>query len=113
MQLDIRRIVIFTGDLARLTAFYRDVIGLEIVGQEDGWVDFAAGACRLALHAGKSKVGNRSPKIFFYTDDVGSTRAMLIKRGLTTLGPIHSTDSFDMCDATDPDGNRIGISSRK
>jgi len=111
MSLELRRLILFTANLADMTAFYRDVIGLQVVGQEEGWVDFNAGVCRLALHVGKSKVGARPPKIVFHAADVAGARASLIKRGLADAGPVKS-GNFDMCDCKDPDGNRFQISSR-
>jgi len=112
MPLEIRRLILFTANLAGMAAFYRDVIGLEVASQEDGWIDFKAGACHLALHAGKAKVGNRPPKVVFYAADVAAVRAALIGRGLTQAGPVKSTSHFDMCDCKDPDGNPFQISSR-
>jgi catechol 2,3-dioxygenase-like lactoylglutathione lyase family enzyme len=113
MPLELRRVVLFTPNLVAMTAFYRDVVGLELSNREDGWVDFKAGACCLALHAGKSVVGSRPPKIAFYAADVATARATLVKRGLADAGKITSTGSFDMCDCKDPDGNPFQISSRK
>ena len=112
MHLVLRRVILFTANLESMTAFYRDVIGLEIVGREDGWVDFSAGACGLALHAGRPKAGARPPKIVFRAADVASARATLIKRGLADAGPVKSTGKFDLCDAKDPDGNPFQLSSR-
>jgi catechol 2,3-dioxygenase-like lactoylglutathione lyase family enzyme len=112
MHLNLRRVIIFTADVDKLAAFYRDVIGLEIVGREPGWIDFAAGACNIALHTGKPTPGNWPPKLVFYAADVAAARAVLMKRGVK-FGPIKSTKTFDMCDARDPDGNKIGLSSRK
>ena len=108
MNLHLRRIVLFTDNLEAMTAFYRDVIGLKIAGREKGWVDFEAGACNIALHAGKSVVGSRPPKLVFYAADVAATRAALVKRG-AKMGRIVSTAHFDMCDGKDPDGNRIEL----
>ncbi len=113
MSLELRRIVLFTANMEAMTAFCRDVIGLPVVGRDEGWVDFAAGACGLALHSGKSVVGNRPPKIVFTAADVAAARAMLVKRGLGQAGPVKSTGSFDMCDCKDPDGNAFQLSSRK
>jgi catechol 2,3-dioxygenase-like lactoylglutathione lyase family enzyme len=113
MDLSLRRIILFTPNMDEMTAFYRDVMGLKIAGREKGWVDFDAGGCALALHAGKSVVGKRSPKISFYVKDVAAARATLGKRGLA-LSKVISTDvGFDMCGGKDPDGNVIAISSRK
>ncbi|MFX9181223.1 VOC family protein, partial [Acinetobacter baumannii] len=53
-MLELRRVILFTPRLEAMTAFYRDVIGLEVVRQEEGWVELAAGACAIALHAGAS-----------------------------------------------------------
>lgn len=112
MPLELRRVILFSSRLAEMTAFYRDVMGLAVTGQEEGWVDFNAGGCALALHAGKATVGSRPPKIVFYAGDVAKARAELVKRGLISAGAVQSSDRFDMCDFQDPDGNRIQISSR-
>jgi len=112
MPLEIRRVIVFTANLPALTAFYRDVLGLEVANLEKGWVEFSAGGCGLALHAGKSVIGRRPPKIAFYAADVSATRQTLIRRGLSDAGPVKSTGAFDMCDCKDPDGNRFQISSR-
>jgi len=113
MTLELRRVILFTPRLAEMADFYSNVLGLKVIGREDGWVDFAAGPCGLALHAGASKVGNRPPKLAFYAADVSGARTALLKKGLAQAGPVKSTASFDMCDCKDPDGNRFQISSRR
>jgi hypothetical protein len=112
MDLALKRIIIFSADVPRLSAFYRDVIGLPVIGTETGWVELDAGGCRIAIHAGPSKVGQRPPKLVFQATDVGTTRSNLILRGFKGLGAVKSTPVFDMCDGRDPDGNAIQISSR-
>ncbi len=113
LPLELRRVILFTEKLPELTIFYRDLLGLELAGQEEGWVDFEAGACGIALHAGRSSIGNRPPKIVLYAADVAAARAALVERGVKTLGSVKSTGSFDMCDGKDPDGNPFQISSRR
>ena len=112
MKLDLSRIILFTADVPRLADFYRDVIGLEVVGEEAGWVELAAGPCTIALHAGKARPGARPPKLVFHAADVAAAKAALVKRGAEDLGPVKSARSFDMCDGRDPDGNPFQISSR-
>ena len=112
MTLKLRRVILFTSRLAEMTDFYSTIMGLEMTAREDGWVDFAAGPCSLALHAGASKVGNRPPKLAFYASDVSGARADLLKRGMAKAGPVKSAGHFDLCDFKDPDGNPIQISSR-
>lgn len=111
MKLSMRRVILFTSRMDAMTAFYRDVIGLRIAGREEGWVDFEAGDCRIALHAEGGPVGKRPPKLAFFAADVAAARATLVKRGLK-MGPVVSAKTFDMCNGKDPDGNPIQISSR-
>ena len=112
MTLELRRVILFTPNLESMTAFYRDVLGLSVTTREPGWVEFAAGGCGLALHAGKSEVGKRPPKLAFFSSDVAATRALLIGRGLVDAGPVKSAGQFAMCDCRDPDGNLFQISGR-
>lgn len=113
MTLELRRVIVFTSRLPEMEQFYRHVLGLEVPRREEGWVEFAAGGCRLALHAGSSKVGSRAPKLAFFAADVAGARATLLKQGLAQAGDVKSSTHFDMCDFKDPDGNRLQVSSRQ
>lgn len=112
MELKMRRVVIFTERMPRMAAFYRDVLGLQQIADDDGWKEFAAGGCNIALHNGSPEVGKRPPKVTFYCSDVGATREELIKRG-AKMGKLRSGSGLDLCDGKDPDGNSIGLSNRK
>jgi predicted enzyme related to lactoylglutathione lyase len=112
VELKVRRIIVFTDRMDAMSAFYRDVLGLAVAGKEEGWVDFAAGDCNVALHAGGGKGAKRQPKIVFAAKDVAAARATLVKRG-AKMGKIMSAKSFDMCDGVDPDGNPFQVSSRR
>ncbi len=112
MSLELRRVILFTANLEAMTAFYRDVLGLPVIAREKGWVEFAAGGCGLALHAGTSAVGKRPPKLAFYAADVAATRKLLVERGLADAGLVKSTGNLALCDGKDPDGNPFQISSR-
>jgi catechol 2,3-dioxygenase-like lactoylglutathione lyase family enzyme len=111
MRLEIRRIIIFTVNMVEMARFYRDVMGLQPVADEDNWKDFRAGTCNIALHKGASAVGKRPPKLAFYAADVAAMRATLIKRG-AAMGKLIAGRDIDMCDGKDPDGNPFTISSR-
>ncbi|MBI3857099.1 MAG: hypothetical protein HY293_15545 [Planctomycetes bacterium] len=99
--------ILFSGDLPRLTAFYRDLLGLPIRegSPEEGWVDFGA----LALHRGAARRG--SAKIAFWTADVKKTRDELVKRG-AKLGKVKDFGSLVLCDGRDPEGNCFQLSNR-
>jgi len=111
MQLTLRRIVLFTPDMPRLTAFYRDVLGLPLRVDEPGWKEFDAGGCGIALHNGTSAVGKRPPKLNFWSEDVAATRDALVARG-AKLGKIMSRPGLTRCEGKDPDGNHFQISNR-
>jgi catechol 2,3-dioxygenase-like lactoylglutathione lyase family enzyme len=113
IRLEIRRAILFTGRFATMRDFYRDVIGLALVEDEDGWADFDAGPIRLALHAGKgSGKDSAGPiKLTFHCEDIEAGRAQLTARGVE-MGEILRFDGTAICDGYDPDGNRFQISSR-
>jgi|AraplaMF_Col_mMF_1032025.scaffolds.fasta_scaffold00126_6 catechol 2,3-dioxygenase-like lactoylglutathione lyase family enzyme len=111
MELALRGITIFTSDMEKMAAFYRDVIGLKLVEDLPGWKLFDAGGCRLALHKGKSRVGARPPKIGFYAKDVAKAKAWLEARG-AKLSKIHASDVVSFCNGKDPEGNAYAITNR-
>ncbi len=111
MELAISGITIFTGNMEKMAAFYRDVIGLKLIEDTPGWKMFDAGKCRLALHRGKSRVGARPPKIGFYAKDVAKAKAWLEARG-AKLGVIHASEEVSFCNGKDPDGNVYAITNR-
>jgi catechol 2,3-dioxygenase-like lactoylglutathione lyase family enzyme len=112
MELSIKRIIMFTGRMRPMADFYRDVIGLRQIADEDGWKEFEAGGCNVALHNGTSAVGRRPPKLVFYSSDVATARDFLLKRG-APVGKVKSGSGLDLCEGKDPDGNPFQISNRK
>lgn len=112
MKLTLKRIVIFTENIQSLELFYKNVIGLSVIGKQTGWVEFDGGGCSVALHHGKPVIGRRPPKLVFFAADVAAARATVMKRGAVPLTEVQSTATFDMCDGKDPDGNPFQISSR-
>ena len=111
MRLEMRRVILFTKDMTRMTAFYRDVLGLELRSDEPGWKEFAAGGCAIALHNGTSAPGTRPPKIVFFARDVAATRGELNARG-AKFGKVKEGKGLALCDGKDPDGNPVGLSNR-
>ncbi|MEI9993206.1 MAG: VOC family protein [Rhizomicrobium sp.] len=104
------RIILFTGKMDAMSAFYEEVLGLKRVTDEKGWREFAAGPIRIALHSGPASPGRKGPKIVFYAKDVAATRAKLVARG-ATFGKVHVGEGFSLCDGKDPDGNPVQLSN--
>ena len=111
MALALARIIYFTRRLDVMTAFYRDVLGLELIVHEKGWREFRAGGCIVALHEGPAAKPGRSPKLAFYAADVAAMKTALEANG-AVMGKIWSSPSVTFCDGHDPDGNAFSISDR-
>ena len=116
----LRRTMIFVKDLARMTAFYRDGLGLRLIpesGQEH-WVEFDAGGCLLALHEIPAEISREivitnppeprqgTPlKLVFETLDLEAARSHLLSHGAV----MHEPRSWGACDGLDPEGNVFQI----
>ncbi len=115
-RLEMRRIILFTADVATLARWYERVFGLRVHELEEGWAELDAGGCRLALHrapkrATKGKRVDCGHKIVFAAKDVAKARASLLARG-AKLGPVRRFGALHLCDGRDPAGNAIQISNR-
>ncbi len=110
MKMKMARIILFTNQMDKMTAFYRDVLGLKQVTNDPGWREFAAGGVTVALHSGRPSPGRKGPKIAFHAKDVAALREKLVKRG-AKFGEV-STGEFHLCNGKDPDGNPIQLSNR-
>jgi len=115
MSYAMRRVILFTHNFAAMRDFYRDMLGLEVVEEDDGWADLAAGGCNIAIHAaGKGAAsgdGEGPHKIVFHADDVAAAREDLMSRG-ANMGPVKVFGELHLCDGDDPDGNRFQFSNR-
>ena len=106
-----RRVILFTRNMEKMTAFYRDVMGLKQVTDDKGWREFAAGGgMRIALHSGPPTPPVKGPKLGFKSNDVAKLREALNARG-GKFGKVR-LGAYQLCDGKDPDGNAISLSNR-
>lgn len=119
--MELRRTIIFAKDLERMTAFYRDGLGLRVLPERSlpGWVELEAGACLVALHAIPEEIARgieitdparprseNAIKLVFVTPDLAAARAHLLAHG-AVMGEARS---WGACDGLDPEGNVFQIS---
>ena len=104
-------VILFTGQMDDMSRFYGEVLGPNLITNEKGWREFAAGGARIALHSGPSSPGRKGPKIVFHTTDVAGLRETLVARG-ARFGKVREGEMFCLCDGKDPDGNPIQLSDR-
>jgi catechol 2,3-dioxygenase-like lactoylglutathione lyase family enzyme len=117
MRLD--HAMLFVRDLERMTAFYRDVMGLKPVEatRMDDWVEFDGGPIHFALHAIPAHIAKDivvpdppkpreqgSCKFTFTVDDLAAEEARLTAHGVMI---IHRP--WGAWDVVDPEGNVLGM----
>ncbi len=114
-SLQLARVVLYVADIPKVAAFYQKYFGLSpVAAPEKGWLELGPrqGGCCIALHqASAGQKRGSEIKLVFAVDDVYSAKASLEAAGLK-LGVIHELEDFEFCNAKDPAGNSISISSR-
>ena len=117
---DIGQIALTVSDVAKATAFYRDVLGLKFLfGAGPNLAFLAAGSVRVMLTTpqGHGEVGKNSV-LYFKTTDLAATHAAIVGRGaanehapqLIAKLPDHE---LWMGFVRDPDGNLVGLMEEK
>lgn len=117
---DIGQIAITVSDVAKATAFYRDVLGLKFLFSAGPNLAFlAAGSVRIMLSTpqGAGEPGKNST-LYFKVADIAAAHAAIVARGaanertpqLTAKMPDHE---LWMAFLRDPDGNLVGLMEEK
>jgi lactoylglutathione lyase len=109
-------VIWFVESLDRSVAFYRDVVGLEVRLEGDGYVEFATENTKFALFE-RAKLpeligrdGGHAPcgEIAFVVDDVDDEARRLQAAGATILtGPVDRPWRQRTLHVADPDGNVV------
>ncbi len=117
MEAHFGRIVIYSKQIEKMSAFYEKYFGYKSKSlPNDRIVELLppGGGVVIMLHpAAKSvKTGQVTVKLVFDVKNVAQVRNQCLKAGLK-FGTIHQADSYAFANAKDPDKNSIQISSRK
>jgi predicted enzyme related to lactoylglutathione lyase len=115
---EIGQIAIVVGDVARATAFYRDVLGLKFLFPAGPTMSFlTAGSVRIMLTTpqGAGEVGKNSI-LYFKVDDIAATHAAIVARGARKENDPHLIARMPehdlwMAAVRDPEGNVIELMS--
>jgi lactoylglutathione lyase len=107
---------LFVEDMETSISFYRDVLGLPLLGKGDGWAHLDAGNGALVeLIAGG--VASREPKrpdrqpivLGLRVVDLDSAIAELKQKGVTLLSDVGEYEATRWAHFSDPEGNRLEI----
>jgi predicted enzyme related to lactoylglutathione lyase len=113
--------MLFVKDLDRMTAFYRDVVGMQPVEDTrlDNWVEFKGDGVQFSLHAIPESLAagihidspprardRSSAKLTFAVQDVEATLKKIEQSGLPLL-----RRPWGATEAVDPEGNVFAVSA--
>jgi catechol 2,3-dioxygenase-like lactoylglutathione lyase family enzyme len=100
----------WTRDMDAAVAFFRDVVGLPMIGRKGNeWAEFDAGPIRFALHGGDDQAP-ASGTVVLRVDDLEEARWALEQRGAVFdayVGEVEGMARF--ASFRDPDGNPIQL----
>lgn len=112
-------VVLYVQDMQKQVEFYRDVLGLSVKFPQTAdysnefWVEFAAGGCTLALHAGGQKrIGEDALMLVFQVENIELIRDELINKGVAMTEVREPAPDHFSSTGHDPEGNTFSIESR-
>jgi catechol 2,3-dioxygenase-like lactoylglutathione lyase family enzyme len=116
----LRQVALTVSDVARSTAFYRDMVGLPFLFAAGPSLAFLAiGSVRLMLASpeGDFKPG-LSSVLYFKVDDIIGAHAEMSARGVSFLTPPHLIAPMPdhdlwLCDFRDPDGHTMALMAER
>jgi catechol 2,3-dioxygenase-like lactoylglutathione lyase family enzyme len=110
-------VIIYVNDTSKSVPFYRDILGLPLRFEEQGWVEFETGAVTVALHNNDKKVesSGHGPVPVFSVDniyeayDALKTKGVKFDKELQVVCEGENGKVGKSGDFRDPDGNRLSI----
>ncbi len=114
------KLILYVSDMARMVAFYRDALGLELthptgldneVLAREVWVTLDLGrGCTLALHAGgQGRQGEDAPTLVFQVTDIATAGAALSAAGARLAPPFAAAPGLLVAKGRDPEGNAFSL----
>ena len=99
-------------DLERSIVFYRDLLGLKLLLNNDAWAEFNIDGQRLAIHQKKinSDVNNQSgTTVFFEAIPIENMVKALQSKGIIFNGEVEVYPYGKLILFSDPDNNSLGL----
>jgi predicted enzyme related to lactoylglutathione lyase len=109
---DLSEVIVHVDDMERVTAFYRDVLGLQPDVTSEWWTTFPTGGATLALHGG-GRIGSHNVRFNFDVEDLDAVRSELSARGVELSEVREPIPRVLVCDGSDPEGNVFTLEERR
>jgi lactoylglutathione lyase len=118
--MQLRYVLIFVNDLGRSVAFYRDLLGMQVRGENRTSAELDAGGMTLALHRAHvdSDIHHHAPmlagscRIGFFIDDLDGTHRRLSDAGVPCISPPETQFDLRVALYEDPDGVNLTLAER-
>ena len=107
-------VYLYVRDMERSLAFYRDLLGIPLEGDEHWAETTFPGGTRFALHATREGVGELSSgtvHVDFEVDDADAAAEVLREHGVAVGERVHDTWGTAV-EVADPDGYTISLFQR-
>jgi predicted enzyme related to lactoylglutathione lyase len=106
-------VYLYVRDVPRAAAFYRDLLGIPLEGDEHWAEATLADGVRFALHATDTEVelGSGTVRIDLEVANIEAAAARLREAGVE-VGEIERDDWGAVCEFVDPDGYRLQLFQR-
>ena len=118
MKTRMSQIIIYVYEMQRSVAFYRDILGLNLLSESNEWSEFDAGRSHLALHwsnsvdevQGERVVTAGNAELVFEVGDIDQACAEIRQKGGAVEGP-QTMEGLNVQVAflRDPDGMAIEL----
>ncbi len=109
----------FVSDMKRAVDFYKNVLGLEIMIQDESWTSIALnGGVRLGLHIAKqneftpSSQNRSGATVSLNVDNIDDAYAFFKSKGVKFVGQISKNPWGNHVAFVDPDGNLLELRQR-
>lgn len=112
MLKNLSSLMMYTHDMPRAVAFYRDTLGFKLDMESPGWSQFDLGdGLILGLHHAMPDTpraaGGWQPS--FIVDDVVGAKQRVLSAGATMTGDLHDIPGGVVFTFADPDGNELTV----
>jgi lactoylglutathione lyase len=117
---DLSYVIVFVSDMARSTAFYRDVLGLSLRFESPEWTEFETPGATLALHLADTPIrtaisADAIPAgqchLGFSVEDIDAFHERMVAKGVPCLQPPREEDfGIRLAGYADPDGQPFRVS---
>ncbi|MDH5761348.1 MAG: VOC family protein [Nitrospinota bacterium] len=104
-----------TENLERAIRFYRDILGLQVLVQNEEWIEFAIGDQRLALRQVNSMPPNpegpnpNGAMVWLLAQPIEKSISQLKENNINIINELSIFSYGKTATFSDPDGNLIGL----